>query len=162
ICAQFGLDRPRTRRAVRRPRQRRTRTRPTPRGFTNHLVVDKLRRKRDALLNTDAFRSPTRRRTPLECGMTFDSLAAEISSRSPMDMDGASFRLFLVAFREPLPHQTQAIDVAFKVVSDTSEHSGELHLGKDRYSESEIAVFAVDTAKDIVRGRLPPGAVNML
>jgi hypothetical protein len=93
---------------------------------------------------------------------TFESLSAAFQARSPIDIDGTPFTFALTGFRESLPHEVEAIHVAFSAVNAGARHNGELHLGKERYSEEEIAVLAINTIHAIASGELPPGTNQLL
>jgi hypothetical protein len=95
--------------------------------------------------------------------MTLDTLTKAFEARSPIDIDGTLFKFSLTGLREPLQHQTRAIDVTFAAVSASGvRHDGELHLGKDRYSDDEIADLAVETVREIASGNIPPGTRQLL
>ena len=94
---------------------------------------------------------------------TFDSLAAALRAESPIDIAGSSFDLSLTGFRESQPHEGEAIHIAFTAVNLSGEqHRGELRLGKNRYSDVEIAKLAVHTILEIASGKLPPGARQLI
>ena len=93
---------------------------------------------------------------------TREGIARAMEARSPIDIDGTRFTLSLLSARDPLPHETQAIHLAFTAVNGPTRHNGQLHLGLDRYTDDEIADLAVQTIRDIAAGELPPDTISML
>lgn len=95
--------------------------------------------------------------------MPFDieALRKEFATRS-IDIEGTSFPLALFDVIQPKPYQTQQMVVRFTAENGSTRHSGELHLGVDRYTDTEIADLAVQTIIDIAAGRLPPGTHSMV
>jgi hypothetical protein len=90
---------------------------------------------------------------------TRDGVARAIAMRSPVDIDGTSFTLTLSDFKESLLREVKHIEVLFVALSTEARHTGILHLGLDKYSDDEIADLAVNTIRDVVRGKPPPGTV---
>jgi hypothetical protein len=93
---------------------------------------------------------------------TRDGIANAIKARSPVDIDGTSFTLTVTEFKESLPHEVKHIEVHFKALSTDARHNGKLHLGPDNYTDDEIADLAMNTIRDIVRGKLPPGTSSLI
>ncbi len=93
---------------------------------------------------------------------TREGIAQAIEARSPVDIDGTSFTISLADFKESRPYEVKHIEVLFTALSTSARHNGILHLGPDNYSNDEIADLAVDTLRDIVRGKLPPGTSALI
>ena len=94
---------------------------------------------------------------------TLDSLSAALEAHSPIDIDGTPYDFSLTGFRESKPYEADAIHVAFTAVALSGvQHRGELHLGKNRYTDEEIAKLAVSTIREVASGNLPPGTNRLL
>jgi hypothetical protein len=93
---------------------------------------------------------------------THDGIAHAIKTRSPVDIDGTSFTLTLTEFKESLPYEVKHIEVLFMALSTDARHNGMLHLAPDNYTDDEIADLVVNTIRDIVRGKLPPGTSSLV
>lgn len=93
---------------------------------------------------------------------TRDGIARAIEKRSPVDIDGTSFTLTLTELKKSLPHEVKYIEVLFMALSTDARHNGMLHIGPDNYTDDEIADLAVNTIRDIVRGKLPPGTSSLI
>jgi hypothetical protein len=92
----------------------------------------------------------------------FVKLSAAFEKRSPIQIDGEPFAVWLIDIRKPIV-PGKAVDVVFGAKGNNTSHTGELHLGPDRLDEEAYVVdHAVATIERIVRGELPPGTLDYL
>ena len=89
---------------------------------------------------------------------TFDTLAKQLAARSPIDIDGTLFIVWLIAIHEHSPSGPDAIQVIIGAKHGDESHTGELHINRRRLSDPDFPDTAVETMRRIVCGDLPPGA----
>lgn len=70
--------------------------------------------------------------------------------------------LSLTALEESLPHQTEALHIAFVAVGSSTHHNGELHLGKARYPPRKSQTSQCRRPSTPRRGDLPHGMRRFL
>ena len=88
----------------------------------------------------------------------FDRLSEQLEARSPIDIDGTHFTVWLIAIHEHSPSGPDTIQVVIGAKHGDESHTGELHINRRRLSDQNFPDTAVETMRRIVCGDLPPGA----
>lgn len=89
--------------------------------------------------------------------MTFQTLTKQLTKYSPIEIDGRSYRLYVIDVREARPYG--AVEIAIGAEGLTGlVHSGELRLSRDRFERDDVVHLAINTISRIISGQLPPGA----
>jgi hypothetical protein len=92
----------------------------------------------------------------------FDSLSKQLEARSPIDVDGTRFTVWLIAIHEYAPQRPDAIQVVVGAKHADESHTGELRINRKRLSEPDFPDIVIETMRRIVSGDLPPGARELL
>lgn len=92
----------------------------------------------------------------------FDRLSEQLEVRSPIDIDGTPFAVWLIDIHEYEPPRRDAIQVLVGAKHADESHIGELHIDRRRLTEPDFPDIAVETMRRIVTGDLPPGARELL
>ncbi len=93
----------------------------------------------------------------------FERLSRSLEAKSPIDIDGTPFAIWLIDVRTPRTPGSAHSLVVVGAKSASQSYTGELHLGHDRLEDAEFVVEnAIETMRQIVRGDLPPGAISLL
>jgi hypothetical protein len=108
-----------------------------------------------------ARESRQRRRANIE-SVTVETLTAIFAACSPIKVGGRSYTFRLTGLAEPCSYQPEAMELTFTASNGDVSHTGALRIEKGRYSGEEMAAHSVQTIRDIVTGRLPPGTRTVL
>jgi hypothetical protein len=93
----------------------------------------------------------------------FEKLSRVFEAKSPIDVDGTPFAIWLIDVRRPRSPGSLHSLVVIGAKSASQSYTGELHLGHERLDDTDYVVEnAIETMRQIVRGALPPGAISPL
>ena len=92
----------------------------------------------------------------------FATLAKQLEARSPIEVDGTSFTIWLIDIHEHIPPQPHAVMVLIGAKHADESHTAELHINRKRLSEPDFPDIAIEMIRRIVRGDLPPRARELL
>jgi hypothetical protein len=93
----------------------------------------------------------------------FEALSKRLEKRSPVDIDGTPFAIWLIEIREPGLPSAPHVDVIVGAKNFSETHTGELHLGRERLKDLDYLENAIiEVMKRIINGDLLPGARELL
>jgi hypothetical protein len=92
----------------------------------------------------------------------FDSLAKQLEGKSPIDVDGTPFNVWLIDIHEYEPLRPDAIQVLIGAKHADESHTGELNINRKRLVEPDFPDICVETMRRIITNDLPPGARELL
>ncbi len=93
----------------------------------------------------------------------FERLSKVIEAKSPIDIEGTPFAIWLIEVRGPRAPGSLHSLVVIGAKNASQSYTGQMHLGHDRLDDTDFVVEnAIETIRQIVRGDLPPGAISLL
>jgi hypothetical protein len=93
----------------------------------------------------------------------FEKLSKRLQKRSPIDVDGTPFTVWLIEIRDLHTHDGPAVAVIVGAKSDSETHTGELRVGRQRLEDlDDLENAIIEVMKRIINADLPPGARELL
>ncbi|HUK36162.1 MAG TPA: hypothetical protein VLV86_19735 [Vicinamibacterales bacterium] len=90
------------------------------------------------------------------------ALSQQLGALPSFTAGGRQFTMFFIGVHEPtLPTERHYV-VDFGARNTTESFRGQLLLGGDTFERDDVSALAVSTMKEIIEGRLPPGARQLL
>ncbi len=92
----------------------------------------------------------------------FNTLSRQLEERSPIDIDGTPFTMWLIDIHEHEPPRPDAVQVLIGARHSNESHTGELNINRKRLTEPDFPDLCAETMRRIVTNDLPPGARELL
>ena len=88
-------------------------------------------------------------------------LRAAIATLSPVESGEKLYDLRLLGVA-PISGRPDSVQVSFVATHGETVQRGQLLIGEDHYTTTEVARLAAATIREIAAGRLPPGTRSLL